>query len=447
MTIQTSPQQQAATAAPTDGSGADWPPAPEFWASRFPTETREATSPVLFKGVVPAEVLSAVDVFAGLRRLQDAARSGEPTSARTRVYIGEQRRDDIIDTVLTTPWEEGTDFLPWMQALCGAERFSLVVNNLETTSPRLSAALGELIGSAFTGWGVPIGGCEQVSFLGNYSATAFGVHEGDEDAFLVHLGPGVKHFYCWSRESYIELTGGTDPTFGDSQWLLEHGECFDLEAGDVLFLPRKVFHVGRQSEFSVSVAVPVYTYPDSRLLAKEILPALLETLAVGGDAIPSPMHNAAAGPEPVADDLIDAAGIMLDQAIAAAPTHIRAVLQRRWRTVLSNGGWEWVEHDLARADDARSASQALAAGADSITVAAPYAMFVDEDLDEDLSVAVTVRGTTLRVPESHDWGQLLRELAAGEQARIPDSLRQSPEFAGLIATGGVQLSDSQASLR
>lgn len=443
MNIRTSPHSETPAATPAQGPVSTWPPVPEFWSSRFPAETRGATSPVLFKGIVPAENLGPDDVLAGVRRLQGAASSAEPTSARTRVYIGEQRRDDIIDTVLSTPWEEGTDFLPWMQNVCGAERFSLVVNNLETTSPKLSAVLGTLIQSAFAGWGMPIGGCEQVSFLGNYSATAFGVHEGDEDAFLVHLGPGVKHFYCWSRELYTSLTGGTDPTFGESDWLLEHGECFDLEAGDVLFLPRKVFHVGRQTEFSVSVAVPVYTYPDSRLLAKEILPALLETLAVPGDAIPSPMHNVVTGPDPIAEDLIDAAGIMLDQATAAVPTHVRAVLHRRWRTVLSNGGWEWVEYDLARADAARAAANALAAGADSITVPEPYTMFVDEDLDEDLTVAVTVRGTTLRIPESHDWGQVLRELAAGLRARIPDSLRESPEFADLIATGGVRLTRSE----
>lgn len=56
----------------------------------------------------------------------------------------------------------------------------------------LGAALSLLTGSELTDFGLPAGGSEQVAFMGNYSATAFGVHEGHEDAFLVHLGSGTK---------------------------------------------------------------------------------------------------------------------------------------------------------------------------------------------------------------------------------------------------------------
>ena len=192
-----------------------------------------------------------------------------------------------------------------MQDLVGAERFSLVINNLETVSPALAAGLGTFLRSLIDGWGLPLGGAEQVAFAGNYSGTAFGIHEGYEDAFLVHLGPNAKNFYCWSAELYEKLTGGKEPTYGDYQALLEHGEHFLLEPGDALFLPRRVFHVGTQDTFSVSVAMPLYTYPYAQILQSRIIPDVLASLAGNGpdDPLnePSEMADAAAGPAAVAE--------------------------------------------------------------------------------------------------------------------------------------------------
>ncbi|MEV5835536.1 cupin domain-containing protein [Nocardia sp. NPDC052112] len=393
---------------------------------------------MLFENLVPAEVLGSDDVLEGLRRLRRAAANGEQTSARTRVYVGEDRRDDVVNAVLSASWEADEEFVGWMRRLCGAERFSLVINNLETTSPVLSSVLGELIQSAFTGWGVPMGGCEQVAFAGNYAGTAFGVHEGHEDAFLVHLGPGVKHFYCWSRPRYQELTGGGDPTFGDYRWLLEQGQRFDLTPGSVLFLPRHVFHVGVQDEFSISVAIPLYTYPDARLLTMSILPQLLDSVANNTD-VPSPMHALSAGPRPISDRLAKAAGAMLIEASGPLASHVHEHIEQRWHTLLSNGGWESVEHDLARSDSAREAVEALAAGGNSIRVRPPFTLHSTRDIDDSLSVVVTVRGVTISVPESPDWGRALSALADGAAVELTDALRSTSTLEGLLGTGGIQV--------
>ncbi|MGH3797372.1 MAG: JmjC domain-containing protein [Pseudonocardiaceae bacterium] len=413
-----------------------WPPSPEFWSTRFRAETAGATAPVLLEHLVPADVLGPDDVLAGLRRLRRAAAAGEQTSARTRVYVGEERRDGIVDSVLSTPWDTGEEFVGWMQRLCGAERFSLVMNNLETISHKLSAVLGELIQSAFAGWGVPIGGCEQVAFAGNYAGTAFGVHEGYEDAFLVHLGPGVKHFYCWSGPLYRELTGRDTPTFGDYQWLLDRGQRFDLKPGDVLFLPRRVFHVGVQDEFSISVAVPLYTYPDARLLALSIFPQLFE-LTAANNVAPSPMHPLAAGPIPVSDGLTEIAGDLLASVTGSLAGHVREKIEQRWYTLLSNGGWESVEHDLARADAARDAAEALATGATRMRVVPPFGLHTIE-IDEGRSISGTLRGMTLTIRESPHWGRVLTALADGVTVEITDALRDST-LSDLLETGGIQI--------
>ncbi|WP_159848633.1 JmjC domain-containing protein [Nocardia sp. CY41] len=414
-----------------------WPPSPEFWSRQFPEKTAGAVAPYLFKSIVPADRLGPADVLDGLRRLRRAAADGESTSARTRVYVGEERRDEVIDTVLLAPWQPDEDFVAWMQNRTGAERFSLVINNLETTSSKLSSVLGELIGSAFAGWGVPIGGSEQVAFAGNYAGTAFGVHEGYEDAFLVHLGPGVKHFYCWSGDLYQELTGGDAPTYGDYSMLLERGERFDLEPGDVLFLPRRVFHVGVQDQFSISVAVPLYTYPDTRMLALSVLPELLES-AAAADATPSPMHSLTAGPGPIAAALTEAATDMLTAVSAQLEEKVAQHVSARWCTLLSNGGWEFAEHDLARNDAARAAVAALTAGGTHLRVAPPFALHTDPGIDDSLHIGVTVRGLVLTVPETPAWCRALAALADGQTVRITDELG-GDTLALLLNTGGIQV--------
>jgi hypothetical protein len=267
-----------------------------------------------------------------------------------------------------------------MRDLAGAERFSLVLNNLETVSPSLAAGLGTFLGALIDGWGVPIGGAELVAFAGNYSGTAFGVHEGYEDAFLTHYGPGPKDFYTWSNKEYQKLTGGSDPLYGDYLWLLEHGERFVLEPGDALFLPRRVFHVGRQDEFSVSVAVPLYTYPDAAVLRQAVLPELIESLLGGAPDTelgrPSPMAALDAGSTPVAERLADLAAQTLATAAQQAGSVVEQHTRQRWHTVLSNGGWEMVQADLARCEAVAAFDPEHVAPGTEVTLTAPYRLLV-----------------------------------------------------------------------
>ncbi|MFG1648453.1 hypothetical protein ACGFIE_00880 [Micromonospora sp. NPDC049275] len=359
---------------------APWPPSPNFWTDEFPARTNGRTTPFLFKGIVPTSAASPDAVLDGFAAIRRAHAAGTEISAHARVYVDEDRRDDLLDAVLTAPgWPNG-DFVSWMQEVAGAERFSLVINNLETVSPSLAAGLGTFLASLFDGWGVPMGGAELVAFAGNYSGTAFGVHEGYEDAFLTHYGPGVKHFYTWSNEEYQKLTGGSDPLYGNYLWLLEHGEHFALEPGDALFLPRRVFHVGRQDEFSVSVAVPLYTFPDATVLRQAVLPDVIESLLTGGPDSevggPSPMANRGTGSAPVAERLTDLAARTLAAATRRAGVAVEQHIRQRWHTVLSNGGWEMVSADLARAEAVAAFDPEHVIPGAEVAIIAPYRLLV-----------------------------------------------------------------------
>ncbi|MGH3866384.1 MAG: JmjC domain-containing protein [Pseudonocardiaceae bacterium] len=415
----------------------EWIPNTAFWTSEFPSRTVGRTIPELFKQLFPPAVVDAHDVLDGLRALREAKLATTGTTAKARVYVGEDRRDDLVDHVLAADaWPDNDDFVAGMQSLVGAERFSLIVNNLETTSERLSAGFGQLLGSVFEGWGVPAGGAEQVAFIGNYSGTAFGVHEGYEDAFLVHLGPGVKNFYCWSPEVYEKQTGSTRPLFGDYTWLLQHGQLFVLEPGDVLFLPRRVFHVGMQSEFSVSVAIPLYTYPDIRLLRFAVMPEVLDAALdneAGGMFEPSPMHDLSAGWRPAVDRLSPLMLSALGKATAGLDGLLSAALSRRWHAMLSNGGWEVVDLDLARDAAVAAHSDELIAPGAAVRLRAPYQIRLDE------TGRAYLRGAAVAAPHGPFPCPLVARFNSGDHVELPDDPAMLAEVRALAATGGIQV--------
>ncbi|WP_030253014.1 JmjC domain-containing protein [Streptomyces violens] len=414
-----------------------WPPDRDFWTEEFPAKTTGRTAPHLFKGIVPSTAASPDGVLEGFAAIRNAHASGTEIKAKARVYVGEERRDDLLPEVLSAAAWPDDGFVPWMQSLAGADRFSLVINNLETVSPPLAAGLGTFLASLLDGWGVPLGGAEQVAFAGNYAGTAFGVHEGYEDAFLIHLGPNAKNFYTWPGDEYEKLTGGKAPLYGDYRWLLEHGEHFVLEPGDALFLPRRVFHVGTQDQFSVSVAVPLYTYPDAGILRQAVLPELLDSLLAdrGPDdelSQPSPMAPEVAGGGPVAQRLFQLARTTLHVAAERAEEAVERHVQRRWDTVLSNGGWELAEGDLSRSVAAAAFDAREVKPGATVSLIAPYRLRVSGD-------EVFLRGFEVDVDASALEPELVSTLNAGTSIRLPDDEATLAAVRALGATGGLHV--------
>jgi hypothetical protein len=403
---------------------------PGFWATEFPARTSGKTTPFLFKRLVSG-LIDVPDALGGIRALHDARAAGIPSAARARVYLGEERRDDLADVVMKAPaWPEDASFVPGIQALVGGERFSLIINNFETTSERLSAGLGKLLGEIYQNWGVPAGGAEQAAFIGNYSGTAFGVHEGYEDAFLCHLGPGTKDFYCWPAKEYERLTGGTEALTGDYDWLLEHGTLFVLEPGDALFLPARVFHVGVQNEFSVSVAIPLYTYPDARLLRYGLLPELLDDVIGDGLPAPSPMQDLAEGWQPARDRILPLMQDALAKIRDRTGDLLSSWLDRRWATILSNGGWEKVEPDLARVHAAGSSTALIAPGARA-RLRPPYRIMTGNGPE------LYLRGCEITAAATVLAGGLLEELTSGGTITIPQAPEALEALRALAGTGGL----------
>ena len=417
-----------------------WPPSAEFWAD-LPAKTAGITTPYLFKGIVPAAAADEAAVLTAFAALRAAHTSGSATSASARIYVGEDLRDDLLPTVLSAePWAKG-EFVSWMQHLIGETRFSLVINALETLNPALTAGLGGFLRALLAGWGAPIGGAELVAFIGNYAGTAFGIHEGYEHAFLTHYGPGPKDFYCWQPEEYRKITDDDAPTLGDYEDMLETGRKFVLEPGDALFLPERVFHVGRQksfgrpTDFSISVAMPLYTYPDAGIARAGVVPELFESvLATEVDTEagrPSAMIPLADGGAKLARRLETVLGDALSAAADRAPAACREHVHQRWHTLISNGGWQNVNHDLARDLAGAAFDPDQVTPGVLVQVTAPYELIVT-------GRQAFLRGYEIDVDPRALTPELVQALNS-EPTALPDDARVVDAVRALGPSGGLTL--------
>jgi hypothetical protein len=414
----------------------------DVWNS-FDERTSFGRVPYLFEEVLPLR-----QGFAGAETVEAAFRSfrervdRQEVDSRVRVYDGEVRRDDLVESSLSQEIEPDESLMGFMQRLTGKQRFSLVINNLEQLSSKLAADFGAFIQSFFALKGFPIGGVEQVAFCGNYAGTAFGIHEGYEHAFLCHLGPGTKNFYCWSREQYLGITGTRHPTFSSSKnfsELMEVGEVFVLKPGDVLYLPASVYHIGTQEDYSVSVALPLYTYPLERFVARKVVPALSDaTLPFNQEGMSSLLDVSHMNP------LVTPVAQLLGRTMQSwLSTELPRYLTYYWHRLRSNGGWELPQQVGSNilTDTIKPMPSPIARGS-RVSLRQPYVAIYERGLDcsaQELRTFLAAGSVVLPDPSGR-IAALLDRLNCGELVHA-DTDELVTVFCELSRTGGVECSE------
>jgi hypothetical protein len=408
----------------------------EFWRNEFVRDTKDGTSPFLFKKVFPSDLTRLQSVTNAFQSFQDT-KIREKVVSHARIYLHEERRDDLMIKVVNETFLPEETLCEFIQRLTNAERFSLIINNFEQICPLLAADIGQFIQCMFSVRGAPIGGCEQVAFIGNYSGTAFGVHEGYEHAFLVHLGPGIKEFYCWSQKKYLELTHGErTPTYGDYTWMLQYAEKFILEPGDILYLPALVFHVGRQSHFSISVAVPFYTYPKERFFTKIIVPGLSTLLPfdLEGMSKPIPLKN---GSENFINEFLPLAKTIFSDYLRK---ELDLILSYRWHRLASNSFWEiadnYVNDPLEEVELSKNAMTLYKNC--KLQLISPYKICWEKSLNcSGDELRVFIRACSVVVPYKQELIFLFKKLNNNAVIPLLEDW-QIPIFSMLSQTGGLQ---------
>jgi hypothetical protein len=117
---------------------------------------------------------------------------------------------------------------------------------------------------------------ETVSFLGNYDKTPFGIHKDDVSVFL-YVVEGCKRIYFWPRD-YFE--GLDDPRL-ELDFATLHGDAIALEAeaGDFIFWPADIWHVGESvSGLSTTISIALGPLHPAKDIWKVLLAALEERI-------------------------------------------------------------------------------------------------------------------------------------------------------------------------
>ena len=188
------------------------------------------------------------------------------------------------------------------------------------------------------------------------------------------------------------------------------------------------------------MAVPLYTYPDARILRLSAFPELFDSILAErpDDELgePSAMQPVASGGSPVAQRLARLARIALGTATTQVETALEEHVQRRWDTVLSNGGWEVVDNDLDRAEAAAAFVPARVVPGATVGITAPYQLRVAGPQRAFL------RGVEVSVDTSSLNPNLVATLNAGTPVTLPQDDAVLSSIRALGVTGGIDVATS-----
>lgn len=195
---------------------------------RFDQITTDGTRPAVVRLAEPIVDDGLVDAV--LRRLFAV------TPLRWRCFVDSERAsiDDLVARAVVD--RRGSPVETVIRDLCAGRAVTYIVDGVHDLSEPVARQIGTFLEPILDRRGPPTGGVTLVLFGGCYPATPFGPHHDDEDAFLFHIGPGVKRVSLWPDAAHHRpIEEPPDLTA-------------ELRPGDVLYLPRQCGHVAEQRE-------------------------------------------------------------------------------------------------------------------------------------------------------------------------------------------------------
>ncbi|MBS9434101.1 hypothetical protein EAE92_16425 [Photorhabdus hainanensis] len=226
------------------------------WALQLLETSEGLKSPAHLKAIMPgyAQVLEVVS--------QMFTRFSQIEQPRVRSWVGGGQRYTITDALISLASQTDLTLNQRLAKANESDEFCVTFNGLSAWSPffaeqmqkNMLTPLFEAIGSA------PNCGVDFYAFFGNYGYTPFGVHDDIDQSLLWHLGPASKIAFVWPRDKYIELSGGMLSTT-DYEALLPHALRYELQPGDLLFIPMGDFHILETRQFSATLGLTLF--PDN----------------------------------------------------------------------------------------------------------------------------------------------------------------------------------------
>ncbi|MEB0137684.1 MULTISPECIES: hypothetical protein [unclassified Undibacterium] len=194
---------------------------------------------------------------------------------RTRAWVDGGQRYTITDVLVDLANNPDLALQQRLAMASGSPHYCVTFNGLSAWCESFAQHMQvQMLDPLFAALDVaPVCGTDFYMFVGNYGFTPFGVHDDTDQSLLWHLGPAPKVAYVWPRARYIELTGGTLATT-DYEALLPYAQRYELQPGDLLFIPMGDFHILETREFSCTMGLTIFP-DDMRLECSEALRLLV----------------------------------------------------------------------------------------------------------------------------------------------------------------------------
>jgi hypothetical protein len=175
-----------------------------------------------------------------------------------RVYVSRGQRFDLEAKLVSAKRDSSVSFEQWIARVIGHKRFCVTLNGLTRWNDSFHPMLHQrFVRPLLKVTGTPVGGLDFYAFIGNYGFTPFGIHDDGEHSFLLHLGDETKYAYLWPHEVFLKRAGKPTSNFdftGLKRWAVR----YILGPGDLLFIPKGVYHVLNSTGFSVTLGFTVF---------------------------------------------------------------------------------------------------------------------------------------------------------------------------------------------
>lgn len=182
-----------------------------------------------------------------------------------KVYINKELRNDYIDIMAKNPPTNDCSLERWSEQIFNDQKFGIILMGIEEYSNALAEKAANIVQPLLQIAGLPLDGLSFLFFMGNYGFTPFGIHKEatGEEGFLFHLGPNNKQFYTWDHPRYNAIKHNSE-VFHNVHELLKESTLYDLNPGDVMFIPHYVYHIADSPSFSVSMVLDYINPPKDR---------------------------------------------------------------------------------------------------------------------------------------------------------------------------------------
>jgi hypothetical protein len=225
------------------------------------------TPPLLVKSAFPVELFTQEDikdVFVGLTNENDSDRN-----TYCRIYIDGMLSPKAETTIFTSSFYNHEGLNAWLNRIFDDKNFGIIINATDRWSESLSRKMSNIFIPLTHLWGIPNTSIETTLFIGNYGYTPFGIHIDDPytTVFHFHIGPCRKRMTLFEKELFHKLNGPEERCYSPDD-IIDEGQSFDIDSGDVFMLPPHYYHVGFTKEFSVGIAVAVSRLPDDAISSR-----------------------------------------------------------------------------------------------------------------------------------------------------------------------------------